>query len=378
MVPVPSLETVLANHVPEKEQETFGTYGLVASQERVEQSPHGESSLTAVICPNCSARLHPELKKTASQTTCPDCLEVIDVPAKSSRRRKKKRKRPDPGNYAITHPESEAARPKTMETGYLEAQAEIRSEPPPPIPTWTFFTGVFDFPLRQGGFVRWGLMSLGFTAIGGISAIILTLWAMGAVMAIPFFALPMIWVSIMTISYAAACWSTVVEGTAAGNDVITDWMEPNWREWFAKLIYVSFVTAVASLVPWLIAIPVAPFAGAMGFWGVFGGMLFLVWPVVMMSSLEADSPWVPITRPILVSLRKLWWGWLMYYGISVGLVAAYLVPLILGVKFWMPVVTLLLTGPLLATVVMIQARVFGRLAWRGVVMQEPEPTTEAE
>ena len=68
----------------------------------------------------------------------------------------------------------------------------------------------------------------------------------------------------------------------------------------------------------------------------------------------------------------------MYYGLSALLVAAYLVPLILGFKFWIPISTLLLTGPLLATVVLIQARIFGRLAWKGVVLQKPEPTKEAE
>ncbi|GAB4155745.1 MAG: hypothetical protein Tsb009_32580 [Planctomycetaceae bacterium] len=397
MVHVPSIASVLAARVPEKEKEAVGTYGIVASEPAVpryieerkkQRTTHEHVDL---VCPHCSARLSPEVREKLSHITCPDCLEVIDVPsrddAKSSRYRKRKKRRPkNPGRYSVAnHDESSnsGTRRDPLETGYQAAHADIRSEPPPPIPNWTFFTQVFNFPWRKDTIARWVLISLGLAAAKATLMIAIALWFSGMVIAIPFFALPMIWLTLLTVSYTAACWSTVVEQTAAGNDEIREWPDPNWREWFAQMFYVGFVTSVASILPWAVGVMMVPLAGAVGFWGVFAGVLFFVWPVVMLSSMEAASPWVPLTRPILASIAKFWWGWLVYYGLSGLLAAAYVGLLMLfeggnffgfygNVAVLRLVLFVLLSSVILSSIILIHARLLGRLAWKGIVFQEGE------
>eukprot|EP00913_Durusdinium_trenchii_P023459 g22037.t1 len=287
-----------------------------------------------------------------------------------TKRRRKRRPDSELGTYEIpdTQEGGVPMRPKAMSftTGLIEAEAEIRREAPPPIPNWTFFSGVFGFPWRVGVISRWGYMSFGFTAMGLVAGVLM--WAAAEMLlAIPFFALPIIWLTFLTVSYASACWSAILQDTAAGNDEIHGWLEPDWRDWFAKMMYLMFVGCVAGVAAWGVGLSARAVAGDWGFWVTFGSVLFFVYPVVLLSSLEADSAWVPLTRPVLNSVVRFWWAWLLYYLLSAVVAAVYLVPLIVGMwqeVFWL---TLLLTGPIAASVVLIHARLLGRLAWKAIV-----------
>lgn len=383
MVRVPALSAVTASRRIEQQRVEqrrveVGTYGISHEDDDVRRRVKtGEPELVRIKCPHCSAELTPELKDTPQHVTCSDCLEILDIPSRSqarlkfqTRRRKKKRPPETAATYSLPEaeapPRQEPARPMSFDSGLADAEAEIRREPPPPVPRWTFFTGVFQFPWRAGVLSRWAYMSFGFTVMGLVVGVIMWAWA-EMKLALPFFALPVIWLTFLTLSYAAACWSAVLEDTAAGNDEIHNWPEPNWREWFAKMIYLAFIAGIAGFAAWGVGLIGKASGGNWGFWLTFGAVLFVTYPVVLLSSLEADSPWVPLTRPIFASMGSLWWGWLTYYALSAVLLAAYLAPLIAGVRGGFVWLTFLLTGPVAATVVLIHARLMGRLAWRGIV-----------
>src|SRR5207247_5938981 len=51
-------------------------------------------------------------------------------------------------------------------------------------------------------------------------------------------------VSIMTLSFSAACCLAVLESTAAGLDHVEAWPEPQWKEWMAQLIYLGWIGAL--------------------------------------------------------------------------------------------------------------------------------------
>ncbi len=93
--------------------------------------------------------------------------------------------------------------------------AELRQEFVPPPPRWTFFSGVFTLPWRADTVARWVYLALGFTAIVIIGLVLKSLAAsfsgMSTGVAAAFFLLPIIWISIMTLSYAAACGLCVLE-----------------------------------------------------------------------------------------------------------------------------------------------------------------------
>jgi uncharacterized membrane protein YiaA len=184
---------------------------------------------------------------------------------------------------------------------------------------------------------------------------------MGSGMVLAFFVLPIIWVTLMTVSYSAACGLALLEPTAAGLDRIEAWPEPNWKEWMGQMIYLG----------WIGAIPLAASYGLAvlaGLWGArmelaFPGFFFVVYPISLLSALEANSIWAPLTVPILASLFRWFWCWLMFYlltgMIAVGLAIAFVRSVESGRDSLM-----LLLGPLVAAAVLIYFRLLGRLAWR--------------
>jgi drug/metabolite transporter (DMT)-like permease len=176
-----------------------------------------------------------------------------------------------------------------------------------------------------------------------------------------FFLLPIIWITFLTFSYAAACGLCVLESTAGGLDRIEGWPEPNWKEWMAHLMYVGWIGAIpmgvsyglgvlANLqgIPLVLSMPVA---------------FFVIYPISLMSALEANSIWVPLTKSILGSLVKWWWCWLMFYLLS-GLIAWGLVAAAVFAVNSSNDIVLVALGPLLAAVVLIYSRLLGRLGWR--------------
>ena len=212
--------------------------------------------------------------------------------------------------------------------GLFDRLAEIRREVAPPPPRWTFFSGVFTFPWRRDAVLRWAYMSLGFTAILTIGLILKSLAAsfagIASGIAAAFFLMPTIWISFMTFSYSAACGLCVLESTAAGLDRIEAWPEPNWKEWMAHMMYVGWIGSIPLAVSYAISC-------LAGLWGIPPSRtiplaLFVIYPISLMSALEANSVWVPLTLPILGSLVRLWWAWLMFYLLS-GLMAAGIIGL---------------------------------------------------
>jgi hypothetical protein len=83
----------------------------------------------------------------------------------------------------------------------------------------------------------------------------------------------------------------------------------------------------------------------------------------LLSALEANSYWVPLTLPILTSLLRWGWAWLTFYVLA-GLLAAGLVAVFeFAVRSTLDLVLIAL-GPLTAAAALIYFRLLGRLAWR--------------
>ena len=57
------------------------------------------------------------------------------------------------------------------------------------------------------------------------------------------------------------------------------------------------------------------------FWPVMFGTLFITYPIALMSALEANSVWVPLTKPVARSLLVAGESWLLFFLLAGGLSA---------------------------------------------------------
>ena len=101
-------------------------------------------------------------------------------------------------------------------------------------------------------------------------------------------------------------------------------------------------------------------------WLVSVGLLFLFYPIVLLSSLEANSPFVPVTLPILKSLANVAWAWAVFYGLSLCLAIVSVAPLVwgFGLGTGAQFLGMIVLAPIMAGSCFLYARLLGRLAWR--------------
>lgn len=376
-VRVPPLAEVLERLARKRRRspESPGTYRILTAGASDPQPEKGQTpSYVLMLCRICDARLHPQVRDERYQIRCPDCHELIDVPAKKDIPAPPRRtlKTEPIGVYVAG---TAHARPQ-LETSYLEVQAEIRREADDPPPRWTFFSGVFSFPWSEGVLPRWGFLAVGYTALLLLLAWIASMASQVsgyAGVTIAFLALPAIWIGLWTFSYSAACCLPVLTDTAAGMNRITNWPDPVWKEWMADLIYAAFIAALAIAVGYGVG-KLSDLLGG-GFWIACVATSFLLFPVFLLSSLEADSAFVPLSGPILRSLVSLWWGWLLFYLFSAMLVGGSSALPLIGARSF-PWLAAFFAGPLTAAVLLILARLLGRLAWRASLLVPDENADE--
>lgn len=320
-----------------------------------------------VECLTCHERIRAHAGPEPGRAACTFCGAMVDVLDQKTIAGRQPQEvasqcRDQIGEYAAGAP---VATLPLRPGGVFDKLGEIRREVAPPPPRWTFFSGVFTFPWRRDVVVRWALMTVGFTALIVVSLVIKGLFSglsgMAGGVAMAFFLMPIIWISVMTFSYAAACGLCVLEGTTAGLDRIEAWPDPLWKEWMSQMIYLGWIGAIPFAVGYGIS-QLAALAGARADL-VFPEVLFVLYPVALMSALEANSVWVPLTLPILESLVRAWWCWLLFFLLT-RLVAAGLTMIFVYSVISGNISLLLVLGPLLAAATLIYFRLLGRLGWR--------------
>lgn len=157
----------------------------------------------------------------------------------------------------------------------------------------------------------------------------------------------------------------VLQDTAEGKDVIENWPEGNFLDWFAEAAYVLvalFVAAFPGVLLGRLVSYLAPDSSSVGWEFVFCiPTTFVLFPIALLSALEAGSPLNVLSRPILRSLSVLARGWLQFYFWSGLLSTAGFVALAFAIAgpLWMGVVSMAVIAPLL----MVYFRLLGRLAW---------------
>lgn len=350
------------------------SYSLSATEadDRPQRPPQPKRRRRAGInCEECGARLQPELRATAYNFTCPDCMSVnvvpaaVDVPKKKKRKRKPSAATPDVDTGDAIPAEREHRNP-------FEAMSDIRREETAPPPKSTFFTNVFQIPWRRDVLAKWIMVSLGFAGLGFFVALILWFIADGTLLAVPFVFLPTVFLALGTGSYAVSGFLTILEETANGSDEITGWNDGGWKDAVSDAIPPVFLLSITAAVAYGIARGFSAWVDPSAFWPVFGVSLCLLYPIILLSSLQAGSIWALLTIPVLKTLVTNLWHWLVYYALVLVIAGAIAVPVFFGVRSGGLFAPLILSAPFLAAGVFIIARLTGRLAWRTLIRDDKD------
>jgi hypothetical protein len=168
----------------------------------------------------------------------------------------------------------------------------------------------------------------------------------------------------------------VVRDTAEGTDQIEDWPElMMFSDWAFDFFYIFNSLAVSVLLGVAVA-QILGFAGPTS-WLAVPVSVFLVFPIALISMLEADSTVKPLSLRVLGSLFPAWWAWGLFYVETAVLVVAlfFLSALVLlRIGQW----GILLLGILSVPILMVYFRLLGRVAWccGQVAGEEDEPEQE--
>jgi hypothetical protein len=128
-----------------------------------------------------------------------------------------------------------------------------------------------------------------------------------------------------------------------------------------NLLYVGWVGTI----PVVASCGIAHAAGFrhMEFWQATIVALFYLYPISLMSALEANSIWVPLTKQVIKSLFVVGWAWIVFYLLVSLLAAVLLLAANYGVGY-LGFAGWILLGFLIPTEILIYARLMGRLAWK--------------
>lgn len=339
-----------------------------------------EPDFIAIRCATCQARLRIRARLAGTVGTCPQCRASISIPQRPDIDFELPQPTGEPesftpdGGYRLAepldyqpddHPEPLPAelRPAAPEVGYLDELARVRKQEVENPPRFLFFSGVFDFPWYPEVWPRWA-----YLALGGSAATLLPMLALAylggtsgyAGVGLAFFAMPQIWITIWSGSFAAACGLQVFDDTAAGSNHISGWPEPNWREWMWPLMYLTYVAAMV-------------FALGYGLSLLLGGSnqtivltisitAFVLLPFCLLSVMEANNLAILLSPRLLGTLFRKGTAWMQFYLVTGILAAAWI-----GIAWLLvsihPLLLIVINGLLYASMTLIWFRLLGRLAW---------------
>jgi DNA-directed RNA polymerase subunit RPC12/RpoP len=345
---------------PRRQPAAVEAYNLEA--EGSEPKRLGPEHYFSYFCPRCSARLRALRKDAGQRTDCPDCGVNIRIPPA-----------PELRTAPQQQPTGEAAGwdtmgpPPAMREPVGPDAIENRIRPARP-PRWTYFSGVFSFPFRGDAITRWGMLSIGLAITGLVAT---AGWLVSGVagggmsmiagVSLAFFGLAVLWLSIWTFSYAAHCMVAILEDTSAGADEILSWPESDWRDWMWRFLQMLYLASVAIAVGFGISQLAGLWLEQTGV--IWAGGVFVIFPILLLSSVDAGSPFIPLSKRVRRSLFRCTGGWLTMYLLS-GLMWAAAIGICYALWELQPFLLPIVGGPVLAAVLLVYARLLGRLAWQ--------------
>ncbi|MBN2022657.1 MAG: hypothetical protein JW809_07665 [Pirellulales bacterium] len=354
-----------------------------------------------LFCPRCGAPLRARVTQIGRSLPCPRCHEPVPISPSSAGIAPPA---PETDEYALrdmTHgvrelpPEqhsgpvvpvtinpSEAAPPAVDEAPAEHGpRKDVRPHSErPKLPPWPMFTRVLTFYRQPDTLVRWIILAVAGTIVAGLGSL-----------ALAWLSIQMFWleaavnwirglICLLVTVFVGAFWLlglagaslAILRDSAAGNDRIENWPESTWIDWVVDALYVYISLIIAGTlgyaVGWIAGLsPPAIRACA-------GVSVYLLFPIVMLSTLEAQSPLAPCSPVVLACMRRSWGSWLIFY-IQTSLLGGLVIAV--GAMFGI-VAGAIKSGTLLVQFVLLAActmsllligaqflyfRLLGRVAW---------------
>jgi len=224
---------------------------------------------------------------------------------------------------------------------------------------------VFTFPLHYGS-----LLCLVVLSLGAMPVLALLVFAI----ALSFVATQATWIGSMLLSGSAlvalALWIVLASGyllavvrdTANGHDAVANWPDVVFLDWMGDSLFV-FSSLAISVVPGM-AMRHALDAADRESWLCVPVSMLAMFPILLASMLETNSPWKPISLPVLGSLLRAWWAWGLFYVESTAVLATAVraANALGGVA---GLAGLLAGAPVVVAALMIYGRLLGRVIWQG-------------
>jgi hypothetical protein len=174
-----------------------------------------------------------------------------------------------------------------------------------------------------------------------------------------------IMIGVCVLAFAARCTLVVFQETAVGQDEVV-WPNEPYQDWLAHaaqfIELLGIWLAPSALAARLLREVWLPDAPALRVLLLAGPGLWLFFPIGLMSSLSAESRWVPFRWTIVVRVLRVAPAAMIFYFLTALLLGAGVVPwyyALFGGKGWV----LLAAAPIGAVVLFTYARLLGRLAW---------------
>lgn len=274
---------------------------------------------------------------------------------------------PERDEYAISEPQEPARHPGEEVPQHLKTHrvSMVTADSLPPPPRLPMVTGVFSFPWYLHTLVPWLAMSTALTLAAEATALCFWLVDQGLGIAARCFALPTCCLIYLATTYSSACCLTVVQQTSEGCDQVEDWPTGDWREWFWSLKDTGAMFIIAGLIGYAVW-------ALTRLWLPAAAVVLLLYPIMFLSWLESASP---VSLPVLRSLRTTGRAWGFFYAVSAVLLAGWTIPSLARFPE-QPFLTILVSMPLLAAVLLVYARLLGRLAWCIGETEEESPEDE--
>ena len=250
----------------------------------------------------------------------------------------------------------------------------------PKLPPWPLFTRVLAFFFQMNTIVLWIVLSvigtvvlaMGVLAVAGLTT---DLVGMGAAM--PWIggmllAASTVFTGLAWLIGGSAVSLAILQDSAAGNDKIENWPDTAWFEWVGEAFYVLVSLFVAGGIGYLAGRFVGALAGGMTTLVV--ASLWIFFPIALLSTLEAQTPLLPLSPVVLASFARTWRSWLLFY-LETGLLGLLLLGMASGFGhmltafqstaswFQWLILAACVMSSLIVAAELLYFRLLGRLAW---------------
>ncbi len=184
--------------------------------------------------------------------------------------------------------------------------------------------------------------------------------------------LPPMLAGTITLGYTASCCLIIMEETSLGWNAPEISPDFDWKEWVWNLLHLGALGIQACVVG--AAVQAVSFSATP--WPMVVGTL-AAFPFVLLGALSAEGAWVPLMIvTVLRSVLLVWWAWDLFFLETSALIAVLTNLTLSGLRGLSPWLTPIYAGPLLAFLILIYARLIGRLA--GCIRGATDALTEGD